>query len=66
VMVPVRPGAAAAWAVDFWVPDVDAAAARAAELGGSVVAPVHDRPPFRSAVLADPEGATFSVSRLAA
>ena len=28
--------------------------------------PAHDRPPFRSAVLADPAGAAFSVSRLAA
>jgi hypothetical protein len=28
--------------------------------------PVHDRPPFRSALLADPEGAAFSLSQLAA
>lgn len=39
---------------------------RAADLGGRVLAPVHDRPPFRSAVLADPEGAAFSLSQLAA
>jgi predicted enzyme related to lactoylglutathione lyase len=66
VMAPAGPDGVAAWAVDFWVPDVDAAAARAAELGGRVLVPVHDRPPFRSAVLADPEGAAFSVSAHAA
>ena len=54
------------WDVDFWVGDADAAARRAVELGGRVVVAPHDRPPFRSAVLADPGGAAFSVSRLAA
>jgi predicted enzyme related to lactoylglutathione lyase len=66
VMAPAAPGAATAWGVDFWVADLDAAVARAAGLGGRVLMPVHDRPPFRSAVVADPEGATFSLSRLAA
>ena len=66
VMAPLADAAAPSrWDVDFWVADVDAAAARSAGLGGSVVVGVHDRPPFRSAVLADPEGAAFSVSRLA-
>jgi predicted enzyme related to lactoylglutathione lyase len=53
-----------AWGVDFWIDDADAAAAKAAELGGSVVVPPHDRPGFRSAVLSDPRGAVFSVSKL--
>ncbi len=66
VMVPAQPAGAAAWAVDFWVADLDAAVARVADLGGRVLVPVHDRPPFRSAVLADPEGAAFSLSQLAA
>jgi len=66
VMAPLAGPGGSRWDVDFWVPDVEAAAARAAELGGSVMVGVHDRPPFRSAVLADPEGAAFSVSRLAA
>ena len=68
VMAPLGdPGLSSRWDVDFWVPDdVEAVAARAVELGGRVVAPAHDRPPFRSAVLADPAGAAFSVSRLAA
>ena len=63
VMAPAAPGGGTGWGVDFWVPDVDAAVARAAELGGRVLVAVHDRPPFRSAVIADPEGAAFSVSR---
>ena len=58
------PDAPAAWSVDFWIADADAAAAAAPALGGSVVAPPHDAPPFRRAVLAAPDGATFSVSEL--
>jgi predicted enzyme related to lactoylglutathione lyase len=65
-MAPAQPAGASAWAVDFWVADLDAAVARAADLGGRVLVPVHDRPPFRSALLADPEGAAFSLSQLAA
>ena len=41
-------------------------AARAPRLGGKVVVPPHDTPGFRSAVLADPRGAVFSVSQLTA
>lgn len=50
------------WSVDFFVDDVDASADRAAKLGGTVVVPPHDTPGFRGAVLADPQGAVFSVS----
>ena len=57
---------AAHWRVDFWIADADAAAARATQLGGSVVAAPEDAGPFREAVLADPAGATFSVSQLTA
>jgi len=42
----------------------DATAARAKELGGSAIVEPHDTPGFRNAVLADPQGATFSVSQL--
>ena len=52
------------WSLDFWVHDTDATTAKAAELGGRVVAEPYDTPGFRSAVLADPRGATFSVSKL--
>jgi predicted enzyme related to lactoylglutathione lyase len=52
------------WSVDFWVADTDATAARAVELGGRVLMAPYDRPLFRSAVLADAAGATFSISQL--
>jgi predicted enzyme related to lactoylglutathione lyase len=59
-------GEAAHWRADFWIADADAAAARATQLGGSVVAGPEDARPFREAVLADPAGATFSVSQVIA
>jgi predicted enzyme related to lactoylglutathione lyase len=56
------------WQADFWIADVDAAAAAAAELGGEVVEPPveFEGAPFRSCVLADPAGARFSISQLVA
>lgn len=54
------------WGVDFWVDDVDATAETAVELGGKVIAAPNDNPVGRNAVLADPEGAAFSVSWVAA
>jgi len=54
---------AAHWSVTFGVADADATAARAAELGGSVVAPPADAPWVRMAVIADPAGATFTASQ---
>ena len=44
--------------------DADAAADKTGRLGGKVVVPPHDLPGFRNAVLADPQGAVFSVSEL--
>ena len=52
------------WSVDFWVDDADRTAARAATLGGSVLAGPFDIPGFRRAILQDPQGAVFSISRL--
>lgn len=54
----------AQWDIDFWVDDADAIAERAAELGGTVVASPFDMPMGRRAVVADPQGATFSISRV--
>jgi predicted enzyme related to lactoylglutathione lyase len=56
------------WAVDFWVADVDATAETAAELGGRVVAPPYDLPDvgMRQAVIADPQGAAFSITKVTA
>ena len=52
------------WMVYFAVSDADAAAAKAAELGGTVSVPPTDIPPGRFAVLGDPQGGTFSVIKL--
>jgi hypothetical protein len=54
----------AQWGVDFWVHDADATAEKAVELGGGVLVAPHDTPGFRNAVLVDPQGAAFSVSKL--
>jgi hypothetical protein len=50
------------WSIAFWVPDADEAAARAKELGGTVLLPPMDIPVGRFTILADPQGASFSAS----
>jgi predicted enzyme related to lactoylglutathione lyase len=50
------------WSVSFWVPDADQAAARAQELGGTVLLPPMDIPIGRFTVVADPQGATFTAA----
>jgi uncharacterized protein len=55
------------WSVDFWVDDVDATADKAAALRGQVITPPYDLPVgLRQAVLADPQGAAFSVTKVTA
>jgi uncharacterized protein len=51
------------WTVTFSVEDTDAAAARAVELGGSVLVAPFDAPWVRTAVIADPAGGTFNVTK---
>lgn len=63
VMVPRSEGTVDSWTVDFWVADVDATVALAEQLRGKVVRPVSDSPAGRSALLADPAGAVFSVTQ---
>jgi predicted enzyme related to lactoylglutathione lyase len=53
------------WSVYFAVADSDATAARAAELGGTILVPPRDIPQGRLAALRDPQGALFSVIALA-
>ena len=53
---------AAAWGINLWDHDVDASAAKAVELGGSVIAAPFDTPMSRMAVLADPHGVAFSIA----
>ena len=56
-------GAPAHWGVTFAVDDTDGCAARAAELGGRVLAGPFDAPWVRMAVLADPQGVSFVASQ---
>jgi hypothetical protein len=58
---PQMPGVPSHWHVYFGTADADATAAKAAELGGSVIVPPFDTPVGRIAVLSDPQGAMFSV-----
>jgi uncharacterized protein len=69
VMAPTGVAAGAVpphWIVNFCVDDADATVERAVCLGGRGIAPVLDTPGFRSAVLADPQGAVFSIGQLTA
>lgn len=58
-----QPDVPAHWSVTFGVDDADAIAAKAAELGGTVLVAPFDAPWVRMAVLADPAGATFVASQ---
>jgi predicted enzyme related to lactoylglutathione lyase len=51
------------WSITFAVDDADATTARAFELGGEVIVPPFDAPYVRMAVLSDPQGAVFNVSK---
>ena len=51
------------WALTFSVDDADAVASRAEQLGGTVMVAPFDVPYARIAMLRDPQGATFSISR---
>lgn len=56
----------AGWSVDVWVADARAAAARAEELGGTVVVEPRETSGFLNTVIADPAGAVLSASQLLA
>jgi len=51
------------WSITFAVDDADAAADKASELDGTVLVAPLDAGPTRIAVVRDPAGATFTVSR---
>ena len=51
----------ASWGVYFMVEDCDASAAKAAELGGTIVRPPSDTPFGRMAPIVGPQGETFSL-----
>ena len=58
-----QPDVAPHWNVTFAVDDADAIAARASELGGTVVVAPFDAPWVRMTVITDPQGATFTASK---
>jgi uncharacterized protein len=58
-----EPETPAHWSVTLAVADADAVAAKATELGGSVIAPPVDAPWVRMTVIADPQGAKFIASQ---
>ena len=62
VMTVTEAGVPPHWAVNFRTDDVDAVAARAVELGGSLLMPPTDAPGFRNTVIADPQGGVIAVS----
>jgi hypothetical protein len=64
VLLPIADDRPAHWSVTFAVDDADAIAERAAELGGQVIVPPFDAPWVRSTVIADPQGATFTASKV--
>ncbi len=51
------------WLVAFWARDADATADKTKKLGGKVLMPPFDIPRFRQAILADPQGAAFSIAQ---
>jgi uncharacterized protein len=59
-------GTPAHWNVTFGVDDAEAAAAKARQLGGEVVAGPFDAPWTRMVVIKDPQGATFVASQFVA
>jgi predicted enzyme related to lactoylglutathione lyase len=61
-----QPDVPAHWSVTFAVDDADAAAEKAAALGGKVVVPPFDAPWVRMSVLSDPQGAVFIASQFVA
>jgi len=60
---PQMPGTPNHWHVYFAVADADATAAKATELGGSVLAEPFDTPVGRMTVIADPQGAVFTIMK---
>jgi uncharacterized protein len=58
-----QPDTPAHWSVTFGIDDADTAAERTTALGGTVLAGPFDAPWVRTAMIADPQGATFTASQ---
>jgi predicted enzyme related to lactoylglutathione lyase len=63
VMTPTTPEVPPHWAVNFRTDDVDALAAKAVELGGTLLMAPTDAPGFRNAVIGDPQQGVIAVSQ---
>jgi predicted enzyme related to lactoylglutathione lyase len=63
-MPPQMPGIPPHWSIYFGAADVDASAAKVTELGGTVIVQPFDMAAGRMAVVADPQGATFSLFQM--
>jgi uncharacterized protein len=63
-MNPPMPGIPPMWGIYFTVDDTDASVEKAKSLGGAVMNGPMDIEPGRFAVLADPQGAVFSVIKM--
>jgi predicted enzyme related to lactoylglutathione lyase len=61
-LLPLNGNGISRWSVTFTAANTDAVAARAADLGGTVLVAPYDAGPVRAADLRDPQGATFSVN----
>jgi predicted enzyme related to lactoylglutathione lyase len=66
VLAPPSDAVPTHWNVNLRVRDADATVEQAASLGGQIIMPPFDTPVFRNAVVADPQGAVFSISQLTA
>jgi uncharacterized protein len=60
--LPLGEGEQPHWSLTFSIADADAIAARARELGGTVLVEPFDVPMVRSTVIRDPAGATFTAN----
>jgi predicted enzyme related to lactoylglutathione lyase len=64
--IPVdRPDTPPHWGVTFAVEDADATAAKAEQLGATILTTPFDAPWVRQTVITDPQGATFTASQFA-
>ena len=61
IMAPALPAVPPHWAVSMRVDDVDATAALAAQLGGTILVPPVDAAANRSAAIADPQGGVVAL-----
>jgi hypothetical protein len=60
--LPLREGSSSRWSLTISAADADAVAAKARELGGSVLVEPHDLPMVRSTTIRDPAGAELTAN----